>query len=691
MLNPSAGNLLALFIPLPYNLGVNMINFIFRKIFPKKYGVYIRKTLLHKVFERDLVRNFFHKIFLHFVFSVFVFCVYGSVAVAFPNQHKGTISGITGSPVAVAVSPNDRWVFVGANPVSGAGVINFIDTIEWKVAASLSLSGSAQVVALAVSKDGTNLYVTDSAGYLTQIPLAPLSTYNLGSTLSLTSKRCLVDDTGDALGGVAVGPIPGENSTSANQYVLVVVPDGGTTPEVRIYKQTEITALTSEVCPTPYSVQTEGLPSAVAAAPQPSVSDSWLAHILVDDHSFWKDAHAVLPFGSPSTVSQWLSIGTTYQLSDIALNSTGNRAFIWARDGTDELLLADTGSSSIDWARWKQTTMYSSERSIALTVWGEGAEETVIASAYDASTGNSELKFYSGADIETAPSTLSLSGYEATDVASSSPADGFVYVGASESGAGRALVITENPWITNLTYSPSPNDGYYDTVVNFNTDIGGTLWVVRGTDVSMSSGVVLLTKYVTAGTNSFNLSPSLLLEGNNQIVLFIIDANGNRGRIGFPLIKDSVPAPPRIDVDFGDGVLYVTIHTLPDEDISHYIVYYSSDYSAMASDPPAASSLIVADFQPNSTVKVTISGLTNGVTYYVRARAVDETAHEGALSEIKSVVVQRTLSLSEVKGESGCAVSRDGKYRNTELIPLFLMIFGSLAVKRIIRRGHKRK
>lgn len=648
---------------------------MFQFFYEEKFFGKVGKTFFSKKVFQGQLRFFF--------IASLAFCLFVHQAIAFPNKHKGTITGVTGIPVAVAVSPDDRWVFVGANTDAGAGVVNIIDTIEWKVVTTISLVGSAQVVAIAVSKDGSNLYVTDNTGYLTQIPLAPLSTYTLGGTLSLTSRRCLVDESGDALGAVAVGPMPGASSTSTSQYVFVAVPDGGVTPEVKTYKQTDLTALTSETCPTPYAVQTGGSPSALVVAPQPSVSDSWLAHILISDHSFWNDAHAILPFSSPSTVSQWLALGNTYQFGDIAMNSTGARAFIWARESPNEILLANTGSSSIDWAQWKQATMYTSERNIALAVWGENDEETVIATAYDSSTGNSEMKFYSGADITVAPSTLALSGYQATDVTASSSADGFVYVGANESGAGRVLVVTENPWITNLTYSPSPNDGYYDTVVNFTTDIGGTLWVVRGTNVGMSGGVVLLTKYVTAGNNSFNLSPSLLLEGDNQIVLFIIDANGNRGRIGFLLKKDSVPPPPRFDVDFGNGVLYVTIYTLADEDITHYVVYYSSDYSAVASDPPTASSLIVTDFQPNSTVKVTISGLTNGVTYYVRVRAVDETAHEGVLSEIKSAVVQRTLSLSELKGESGCAIVKDKKFSNEDLIPLLLIILCYIWTRRV--------
>lgn len=635
-----------------------MPHIIFRKIFGR-YGVFV---------------------------LVIAFWFQSNQAFSYPDKHKGTLNGISGFPVAVAVAPNDRWVFVGANLDAGSGVINIIDTIEWKVVSTISLVGSTKVVALAVSKDGSNLYVTDDSGYLTQIPLTPLASYTLGGTLLLTSRRCLVDESGDALGAVAVGPMPGTGSTSTSQYVFVAVPDGETTPTVKAYKQSELTVLTSETCPIPYSVQTDGIPSAIAVAPQPSVSDSWLAHILVNDHSLWNDAHAILPFSSPAAVSQWLTLATTYQFGDVALNSTGSRAFIWAREATNELLLADTGSSSIDWIRWQVTTMYSSMRNIALTVWGEGDEETVIASAYDDSVGDSELKFYSGADLNVAPGSLSLAGYETTDVASSSFSDGFVYVTADESGEGRVLVVTENPWLTNLTYSPSPNDGYSDTVVNFNTDIAGTLWVVRDAKVDMSGGQVLLTKYVSAGANSFNLSPSLLLEGNNQIVLFVIDANGNRGRIGFVLLKDSVPAPPRIDVDFGDGVLYVTIYTLADEDITHYEVYFSSDYSALTSDPPTASSVVVTDFQPDSTVKVKISGLTNGVTYYVRVRAVDESGHEGALSEIKSAVVQRTLSLSELKGESGCAVSREVKFSIGDLIPVLLIIFGYMLGKGILRR-----
>ena len=70
---------------------------------------------------------------------------------AFPDQNKATI-GVTGDPVAVAVSPDDRWVFVASNS-SGAGTVYFIDTLQWQVVASHSLAGGSGAVDVAVSTD----------------------------------------------------------------------------------------------------------------------------------------------------------------------------------------------------------------------------------------------------------------------------------------------------------------------------------------------------------------------------------------------------------------------------------------------------------------------------------------------------------------------------------------------------------
>ncbi|GEM_PF-5607852 len=145
-------------------------------------------------------------------------------------------------------------------------------------------------------------------------------------------------------------------------------------------------------------------------------------------------------------------------------------------------------------------------------------------------------------------------------------------------------------------------------------------------------------------------------------------------------------AGPSFYLEFGNERIYVYITPLEDTEVDRYIIYYSSVEKDLNSDPPTSNSETVdycgtheeeAEISIKSIAtecKYTIEGLNNGVTYYVRVRAVDTSDDESELSEIKSVTPQETQTLMDAIGESGgCAATSPG--RDADIAGTLLMCF----------------
>ena len=109
---------------------------------------------------------------------------------------------------------------------------------------------------------------------------------------------------------------------------------------------------------------------------------------------------------------------------------------------------------------------------------------------------------------------------------------------------------------------------------------------------------------------------------------------------------DNPPEPPTdIIVDWGDQKLEVSWTRSEDNDVDYYVLYYGAepgDYDG------SSSPVNVGDVE-----SYTLTGLENGVTYYLALETVDTHNSESGYSEEVSGVPQETLSMGDLSDEEG--------------------------------------
>lgn len=104
----------------------------------------------------------------------------------------------------------------------------------------------------------------------------------------------------------------------------------------------------------------------------------------------------------------------------------------------------------------------------------------------------------------------------------------------------------------------------------------------------------------------------------------------------------------------GDGKIFLTWDDLDTEDLSYYLVYYSTSSGNTESDyfgDDAAEGPSPIDAGNGSSFS--LSGLENNTRYYVRVSAVDEGGTEGPLSEEAGATPQINFGASELSDEKG--------------------------------------
>ncbi|MFH1653696.1 MAG: hypothetical protein ABIE74_06535 [Pseudomonadota bacterium] len=261
----------------------------------------------------------------------------------------------------------------------------------------------------------------------------------------------------------------------------------------------------------------------------------------------------------------------------------------------------------------------------------------------------------------------------------SSKSDGYLYSINADLTVG---VFTANPWITitsGSTYSGGDSKlGLGESFdIIFKSDTAGTYEVRSNGDVNASGSLMTDSNGNTSGaaladtdiTLTFNYADNStsFIEGNNSIFFFVTDSTttvAERGRRATTLVVDTPPPAVTINsTDYGYQRVYINFNRLTEADMSSYNIYTDTDPAIVLTKTDVSSTVS----QPSSgtTVEASVSGLTNGLLYYIAMDAVDEAGNvsltrTGTLSSgvAASATPQRTLGPAGGAGEKGCTLNQ---------------------------------
>ena len=262
-----------------------------------------------------------------------------------------------------------------------------------------------------------------------------------------------------------------------------------------------------------------------------------------------------------------------------------------------------------------------------------------------------QLREYSdGAVSEDTLADIDLDGAVATDLEAF---PGYLFAATD---AGELLVLTAYPW---LEFDAAPGtliDGDAFSL-SFTSDTQGD-WVMSlggPTGTELASGSV-----DAGGTASADFeADGTWAEGTNRVWVTL-----GEGHDAVDVVVDNPPPQAVIDVGFGDSSVIVDITSPGITDLSHFEVYISEtaftadDYASGGPEDDALGSPIeVTTDDADADVSYTIEGLTNGVTYHVAVRVIDEAGTEGEMSEVYSVTPEETFGVAYLAGESSCSTT----------------------------------
>lgn len=288
---------------------------------------------------------------------------------------------------------------------------------------------------------------------------------------------------------------------------------------------------------------------------------------------------------------------------------------------------------------------------------------------------------------------------------------GYVF---SFNGDASLSVLTENPWITISSIDPSEVTKDSPTfTVTFQSDTAGDYTIRVNSNLTGQQGTELIgstsftdtdTDITTDSIDINDFERATFLEGDNQIFVFVTDANGNLGHAAAILNVDRPPEPITITgVNFGNKKAFVSFEPSPDADIASYQIFAEPATDQSSPTCPgsltfASANTVLGEISPeiceeNSCV-ATIQPLTNDVTYCLAVKAVDNAGNESTLSAFSTPVTpEKTVGPAAFFGETSCALNPGQVLTPGRLSPGFagLLILTPLAFLLLARRLRKGK
>ncbi len=268
-------------------------------------------------------------------------------------------------------------------------------------------------------------------------------------------------------------------------------------------------------------------------------------------------------------------------------------------------------------------------------------------------------------------------------------------------GDATLSVISENPFVTIGSTSLagasfSSGDSF---TITFQSDETGAYRVLVGGGLDedgteVASGTVT-TADADVTTDAIDYDSTLFDEGDNRIFIFVTDADDNVGHDAIDITVDT--PPPAVEIlstNFGNQKVYLTLTRLTETDMDHYNVYAGTTAIEVAA---AVTPVGTLDQTASGTrIQATVSGLTNGVTYFLGVEGVDAAGNIGVRTltlpdgTAAFATPQETVGLAGAMGEAGCALNSNSSRSGRDILVLiagFVLLFAMRLKPRSAVRG----
>ncbi len=637
------------------------------------------------------------------------------MASAFPNLErpdnpalKPLSFGFVNSANQITVSPDDRFIVVDDNDQ-----IELIDTATWALA-------TTQPAALTANTDGFNfqansqsLFIYQSDGFITRIlvddPLNDVINADVFATVATGSGPLVTDPELDAQHLFIL-------NTTTNILFAYDITSRTITGQVATAPITGVLDMAYVALPANVSGNTGGDTDKL-------IITTATTQILIYDENL---NQVVSPITlSTTSLDPVCVVGGNHTLPAIAVSP--NRELAFVLDATantihviDTILNSEVdtdnnggnGITPICLHQIPDNTINTNIRDVVAVKVNDPLNATL---AYV--TGDDGVTIFSFSGVS--PFTFDFEDFDAATggdqslplsktpdkINASSQADGYIYTANND---GSISVISENPFITISAITPTTVTGAAPAfTVTFQSDevcSGCAYRVVLNGDIKESGTLLLGTTFSAADVVNVDLTTPAIdintfaagtfVEGTNTIFIFADDAAGNTGRDSISLTVD-FPPPDVVIVStgFGNAKGFVTIVRLTQEDIKQYNIYVLEaldqanptcpgglDFGSLTT--PTAT---VAQPTEGDNIKITITGLTNGIAYCVGVEAEDNAGNRSANKTVAvdPIIPEVTVGILGTVGEGGCSLHPQGKFSGS-LVVIFL---GNILALILIRKN----
>lgn len=659
-------------------------------------------------------------------YSIFLICLLLCAnAIAYPISEKAPASG--SAPLSILSSQPDSLFFPTSGDYAGSllfsldsGDLTIIDMLTFSENSSQLGSFESNINGVTLLQDGTTLILGLNDGNIAQVDLSDTDTWD-DDNLETSS----TDDETDTSTDSRVTVLSDQMTTagidfitaSDDQNLLFMANTDGyffrynltntNFDEVQLLDTSETSSevLADGSTGTTSSVYT---PQALLFAPTTSGD---IAIVVASNGS-------VLIFDESSTSysENDLSVDSSYEtpsVDDVKLSTDSDYLFILDANNnavwvfsliTDSFVDQQSSGTSLDPIEIDTNDNSSLTHMIPFTdsdnndvLYVSGASGLSVINVDSPGTSSSSTKVI---DIDTAdgesdydPITLSATPGPLTT------STGYIF---SMNGNATTSVLTENPWITLSSITPSSvTEDSSSFTLTFQADISGTYTIRANSDITGTDGTELIssTTLATADTDETTSSidindfaRSVFIEGSNDIFVFVTDSSGNTGYYAINLSVDRPPEAVTINsVNFGNAQAYVNFDTSPDADIASYKIFAEPATSQTSPSCPGSLTFdtsstnvatIAASTCGGSTCDSGVTELTNGTIYCIAVSVVDEGGQESSLATSSSPVTpELTVGPAGFAGESSCQLNQ-GKHTTLQsFIFFFLSVIPILIVR----------